>query len=82
MSPNKQPYYKLQLSKPVHTNKIQICLANSVNGGDNAVREIKFYEYNSLQDDVSALFKSSNSMIGPALPPVLNPPVSQVSANQ
>ncbi len=57
MSPNKQPYYKLQLSKPVHTNKIQICLANSVNGGDNAVREIKFYEYNSLQDDVSALFK-------------------------
>jgi len=56
-SPNGQKYYRVQLSRPITTNKIQICLANSVNSGNNALREIKFYEYNSLEDEVAALFQ-------------------------
>lgn len=56
-SPNKQPYYRLQLSKHVRTNKIQINLANATAGGNIALREIKFYEYNSLEDEISGLFK-------------------------
>lgn len=56
-SPNGQKYYKIQLSDKVNTNKIQICLANYSSGGNIALREIKFYEYNPLEDDVAALFK-------------------------
>lgn len=56
-SPNGQVYYKVQLATKVNTNKIQICLANYLATGNNALREIKFYEYNSLEDDVAALFK-------------------------
>ena len=56
-SPNGQKYYKVQLSTKVNTNKIRLCLANYTASGNNALREIKFYEYNPLEDDVAALFK-------------------------
>lgn len=56
-SPNGQKYYKVQLTKPVNTNKIQVCLANYSAGGNIAVREFKFYEHDNLLDDVAALFK-------------------------
>ncbi len=56
-SSNGQKYYKVQLSNKVNTSKIRLCLANYSAGGDNALREIKFYEYDSLEDEVAALFK-------------------------
>ncbi len=56
-SPNGQRYFKLQLSRPIKTNKIQICLANATAGGNIAIRELRFYERDVLLDDVAALFK-------------------------
>lgn len=56
-SPNGQKYYKVILEQPIYTNKIQICLANYLANGTIALREMKFYEYNSLEDEVAALFK-------------------------
>lgn len=56
-SNNGQKYYKVSLANKVNTSKIRLCLANYTASGYNALREIKFYEYNSLEDEVAALFK-------------------------
>lgn len=56
-SKNGQIYYQVKFSNAVHTNKLQICLANYLATGNIALRELKFYEYNPLEDDVNALFK-------------------------
>ncbi len=56
-SPNGQRYFKIQLSKPIKTNKIQICLANGSASGSIGIRELRFYERDTLLDDVAALFK-------------------------
>lgn len=56
-SKNGQIYYQVKPEHAVHTNKVQICLANYVASGTIGLRELKFYEYNPLEDDVAALFK-------------------------
>ena len=56
-SPNGQRYIKLQLRTPIRTNKIQISLANSTASGKIGIRELRFYERDTLLDDVAALFK-------------------------
>lgn len=56
-SKNGQIYYQVKFNNAVHTNKLQICLANYLATGTIALRELKFYEYNPLEDDVNALFK-------------------------
>ncbi len=56
-SPNGQKYYKVILQNKVNTSKIRLCLANYQAGGNNALREIKFYQYDSLEDDIKAIYK-------------------------
>lgn len=56
-SKNGQIYYQVKLDNAVHTNKMQICLANYTANGNIALRELKYYEYNPLEDDINALFK-------------------------
>lgn len=57
ISPNGQTYYKVILQNKVNTNKIRLCLANYSASGNNALREIKFYKYDSIEDDVEAIYK-------------------------
>ncbi len=54
-SPNGETYYNVTF-KPIKTMKIQVNLANYQASGNNAMRDFKFYEYDSLEDDVAALF--------------------------
>lgn len=54
---NGQKYYKVILQNKVNTSKIRLCLANYSASGNNALREIKFYQYNSLADDIEAIYK-------------------------
>ena len=54
-SPNGQIYYTVSFEK-VETSKIQVNLANYLAVGNITMREIKIYEYDSLEDDVAALF--------------------------
>ncbi len=56
-SPNGQKYYKVLLQNKVNTSKIRLCLANYTANGNNALREIKFYEYNPLEDDIEVIYK-------------------------
>ena len=55
-SSNNQSYALLTFEEPIKAKKIQV--NPSVYGGRHvSISEIKFYEYDSLQDDVKALFK-------------------------
>ncbi len=54
---NQQTYYVLKLEKPITANAIQVGLTSSSNAGSVEIAEIKFYEYDSLVDDVKKLFK-------------------------
>lgn len=54
-SPNGQRYYRLDFNK-ITTNQIQINLANYSASGNIAIREVRFYQYDSLVDDVANLF--------------------------
>lgn len=56
-SPNGQKYYKVILQNKVNTSKIRLCLANYQATGNNALREIKFYQYDSIEDDIKAIYK-------------------------
>ncbi len=49
-------YYRVTFD-PITTQNLQINLANYAATGKNAIREIYFYEYDSLEDDVDNLFK-------------------------
>ena len=53
-------YYEVKLPNPVTTNKIQTALRINMAYGKaqrSSISEIKFYEYDSLENDVAALFK-------------------------
>ncbi len=54
-SPNGQIYYRLDFA-PITTKQIQINLANYSASGNIAMREVRFYQYDSLVDDVAKLF--------------------------
>ncbi|MBS5950526.1 MAG: M60 family metallopeptidase [Clostridium sp.] len=53
-------YYEVKLPNPVTTSKIQTALRINPSYGKaqySSISEIKFYEYDSLENDVAALFK-------------------------
>lgn len=55
---NGKKYYEVNLPEKIKTNKIQINLANYVatQGTNNTISELKFYYYDSLEDDINALY--------------------------
>ncbi len=53
---NKRKYYVLKLDEPIEANALQFGLTVTGNGGLIQVAEFKLYEYDSLVDDVAALF--------------------------
>lgn len=58
-SNNGKQYYEMILKEPIETNKIQLNLALYWPGAPNArvrIREMKFYYYDSIKDDVNQLF--------------------------
>ncbi len=54
---NKRKYYVLKLDEPIEANALQFGLTVAGNGSLIQVSEFKLYEYDSLVDDVAALFK-------------------------
>lgn len=56
---NGKQYYEIKLDEPVTTDKVQVSLSLSLAYGDGtiSISEMKFYQYDSLEDDVRALFK-------------------------
>lgn len=52
-------YYKVKLSKPVKTNKIQLCLTNYYQW-TMEVAEMYFYHYDSLENDIMALYEDES----------------------
>lgn len=55
-SPNGEVYYDISFAK-IKTSKIQINTANYTASGNTVMREIRIFEYDSLLDDVKALFQ-------------------------
>ncbi len=53
---NNRPYYVVKLEDPITANAIQFGLTNAQNANLVQVAEVKFYEYDSLVDDVAKLF--------------------------
>ncbi|MCI8465893.1 MAG: hypothetical protein HFI63_08565 [Lachnospiraceae bacterium] len=49
-------YYRVRMPQAITAKKIQIGLARSVAKGSTTVSEIYFYHYNSLEDDIFALY--------------------------
>ncbi len=49
-------YYMVKLPKAVTTSKIQFALARSVANGTISISEVYFYHYDSLEDDIMALY--------------------------
>ncbi len=56
-------YYMLRLARPVTAKKIQIGLARSVASGTITVSEMYFYHYDSLEDDIMALYTDDLHMV-------------------
>lgn len=55
-SSNGKVYYEVKLKEPITTDKLQIGTV-SYGGYETAISEIRFYHYDSLEDDVKNLFK-------------------------
>lgn len=53
---NGKQYYEINLPEKIKTNKIQVNLANGIASGNNTISELKFYYYDSLEDDINALY--------------------------
>lgn len=56
---NDKVYYEVRLNEPVTTDKVQVNFALSLAYGDGTVSisDMKFYLYDSLEDDVRSLFE-------------------------
>lgn len=52
-------YYMVKLPRMIRVKKIQFGLARSVAVGTNTVSEVYFYHYDSLEDDIMALYADS-----------------------
>lgn len=52
-------YYEFNLDEPITTNKIQVNFSNYLAYGDGmiSIAEMKFYEYDSLEEDIYRLFE-------------------------
>lgn len=54
---NGKAYFEVNLPEKIKTNKIQVNLANYAGlGSNNTISELKFYYYDSLEDDINALY--------------------------
>ncbi len=53
---NNRVYYVLKLAEPIETSALQIGLTVTGNGPSVQIAELKFYNYDSLVDDVADLF--------------------------
>ena len=70
---NGRVYYRIKLASPITSSKIQINLAQSwVSPNYVRISELKFYEYDSLEKDINALFADD-------LQVELNPDVTQAT---
>ena len=58
-SSNGKKYYQIKLNEPVTTTKVQVNFATASAYGDAtiSISEMKFYHYDSLEDDVRNLFE-------------------------
>lgn len=54
---NGNVYYVLKTEKPFKTNKVQAMVATYASARSIQIAEIKFYNYDSLEDDVKNLFQ-------------------------
>ena len=56
---NDKIYYEVRLNEPVTTDKVQVNFALGLAYGDGtiSIAEMKFYQYDSLESDVSNLFE-------------------------
>ncbi len=57
MDAKKRIYYLVQLPEVITATKIQFGLARSVAVGTNTVSEVYFYRYDSLEDEIMALYE-------------------------
>ena len=55
-SSNGKTYYEIKLDEPIEANKIQVN-TSLYSGTEITISEIRFYHYDSLEDDVKKLFK-------------------------
>lgn len=53
---NGNPYYIVKLDQTVLANKIKLCLGRVSHKSEMKVGEIRFYEYDSLEDEIMALY--------------------------
>ncbi len=53
---NGNPYQVLKFNKPQKVKRLQLCVANGLASGNNTISEIAFYHYDSLENDIEALF--------------------------
>lgn len=53
---NGKLYYLVTLPKAIKTNKLQMNLALGYASGGIKISEMKFYEYNSIEDDINGLY--------------------------
>ncbi len=53
---NGHTYYTVILDNPIHAKKIRVATSGYVGADMQSFSEIKFYQYDSLEDDVEALF--------------------------
>lgn len=53
---NGRKYYAIKLAEPIETNRIRVGVARTGNYRNIVIAEMKFYYYDSLEDDVNALY--------------------------
>lgn len=59
----KRVYYFVQFPKVITVTKIQFGLARSIAVGTNTVSEVYFYRYDSLEDEIMALYTDDLHMV-------------------
>ncbi len=63
MDSKNRVYYMIDLPKAAAVKKIQFGLARGVASGSNTVAEVYFYHYDSLEDDIMALYADDLHMV-------------------
>lgn len=53
---NSHKYYVVTLNEPINAKKIKV---DTAGGGAQSISELKFYQYDSLEDEVAALFEDT-----------------------
>jgi len=56
--PNGRKFYLIKLAKPVKANKVRLGFGRSYNLPNIVIAEVNFYYYDSLEDDILALYEN------------------------